>query len=109
MTREIIAHDLPRSQVSKVIAPAHSVPLTAIIRWVAGVVVMRARRIDANLMFHPMLSDEMAKYAVCGRAAADIPHAEEEDTERGRGCCHSGFHARNAQRKVCGTTLYCGL
>ena len=83
MTREIITHDLPCSEVGQFIAAALCVALAAIVRRFTRVVIMGAGRIDAHLAFQPVLPDEMVKYAMCCRAAADVPHAEEQNAERG--------------------------
>ncbi len=55
--------------------------LTALIRRFAGMVVVCSGGIHAYLMFKPMPFDEVAEYAMRGRTAANIPHAEEQNTE----------------------------
>ena len=112
MVREIIARDLACSEIGEIIAASLCVALAALIGRLPGMVVVRSCGIHADLMFQPVLPDEMAEHAMRCRAAADIPHAEEQNAERWPGfcrCCHSGFRARNEQRNLCGAALYCGL
>ena len=84
MAREIVAHDLPGSQIGEIVATALCMALAAIIRRLTRMVIVRASRIHEHLMLKPMLPDQIAKHTVRGRAAADIPHAEEENAENRR-------------------------
>lgn len=87
MMREVIAHDLACPEIGEIIAAALCMALAAFIGRLSRMVVVRARRIHAHLMLQPVLPDEMAEHAVRCRAATDIPHAEEQNTEGGRRFC----------------------
>ncbi len=84
MAFEIIAYELTCSEIGEIIATSLRMALAALIRRLTGMVVVSSCGIHAHLMLQPVLPDEMEEYAVCCGAAADVSHAQKQNTESGR-------------------------
>ncbi len=76
---EVFNLDLPRPQRRQVVTTLARMPLAALIRRRAGVVVVRAGGVDVDLVCQAQRRNAMAQHALGRGAAADVAHADEED------------------------------
>ena len=71
---EILGRHLAGAHLRQIVVANGCGALRSLIRRFAGVIAVRSGRIHLNLVAEVLLSQDVTKYALCGRRATDISH-----------------------------------